>query len=172
MSLPVEKHLPPENPPAGRRLWLGLLASLALAYGVAGLSGTVTVAAIPVWYGTIAKPWFTPPDWVFGPVWTTLFTMMAVAVWRVWRCGPSPRVRQALRLYAIQLALNGLWPLLFFGLHRPDLALAEILVFAPMIAVTLVAFWRLDRLAGALMVPYLAWASFATALNATIVAMN
>jgi len=81
-------------------------------------------------------------------------------------------VRQALRLYAIQLALTGLWPLLFFGLHRTDWALAEILVFAPMIAVTLVAFWRIDRVSGALMVPYLAWASFATVLNATIVAMN
>jgi tryptophan-rich sensory protein len=164
--------LPAPNAPTGRRLWLGLVLSLVLAYGVAGLSGSVTVAAIPGWYGTIAKPWFTPPDWVFGPVWTTLYTMMAVAAWRVWRIGPSPRVRQALRLYAIQLALNGLWPLLFFGLHRTDWALAEILVFAPMIALTLWAFWRIDRVSGALMVPYLAWASFATVLNATIVAMN
>ena len=172
MSLPVETRQPVEASPTGARLWLGLVLSLLLAFGVAGLSGSVTVAAIPGWYGTIAKPWFTPPDWVFGPVWTTLYTMMAVAAWRIWRRGPSPRVRQALRLYAIQLALNGLWPLLFFGLQRPGWALAEILVFAPIIAVTLVAFWRLDRLAGALLVPYLGWASFATVLNATIVALN
>lgn len=164
--------LPAPNAPTGRRLWLGLALSLGLAFGVAGFSGSVTVAAIPGWYGTIAKPWFTPPDWVFGPVWTTLYTMMAVAVWRVWRTGPGVQVGRALRLYALQLALNGLWPLLFFGLQRPGWALAEILVFAPMIALTLVAFWRIDRISGALMVPYLAWASFATVLNATIVALN
>jgi tryptophan-rich sensory protein len=157
--------------PRARR-WVGLGISLAIAFAIAGIGGAATGPSIETWYAGIPKPWFTPPNWVFGPVWTILFVMMAVAAWRVWEARGWQGARVALALYGIKLVLNALWSVLFFGLHRPDWALVEVLVFAGAIAATLVAFWRIDRFAGWLMAPYLAWAVFAAVLNARIVQIN
>ena len=126
------------------------------------------------WYASLAKPAWTPPTWVFGPAWTILYAMMAVAAWRLWRrLGARPREsRRALVLFAVQLALNLSWTPVFFGMQRPDLALVVILVLWLAIAATIVAAWKACKTAAALLVPYLAWVTFATALNAAIWRLN
>jgi tryptophan-rich sensory protein len=121
------------------------------------------------WYPTIAKPAWTPPSWLFGPVWTILYAMMGVAAWLVWRrVGWSG----ALVWFAIQLALNATWSPVFFGLHRLGLALVNIGLLWLAILGTTIAFWRVAPVAGGLFVPYLAWVSFATALNFAIWQLN
>ena len=126
------------------------------------------------WYASLAKPAWTPPTWVFGPAWTILYAMMAVAAWRLWRrLGARPREsRRALVLFAVQLALNLSWTPVFFGMQRPDLALVVILFLWVAIAATIVAAWKACKTAAALLVPYLAWVTFATALNADIWRLN
>jgi tryptophan-rich sensory protein len=151
--------------------WAGLALSLAVVAAVSAVGSLVTLPKIPGWYATLAKPVFNPPAWVFGPVWTTLYVMMAVAVWRVWLAG-DPRRRAALAWYGAQLALNAAWSQVFFGLERPRWALAVILALLATVAATAWRFWSIDRLAGWLLAPYLAWLAFATVLNGAIVAMN
>jgi tryptophan-rich sensory protein len=126
------------------------------------------------WYASLAKPDWTPPTWVFGPAWTILYAMMALAAWRLWRRRHAcPREsRRALALFAVQLALNLAWTPVFFGMQRPDLALAVILLLWAAIAATIVAAWKACRTAAALLVPYLAWVTFATALNMAIWRLN
>ena len=143
---------------------------LAVAVAVPLLAGAVgsvfTSPAISGWYAQLARPALSPPNWVFGPVWTTLFLMMGVAAFLVWRRGLAARaVRVALGVFVAQLVLNVLWSALFFGLRRPDLALAEIAVLWLAIAATILVFRPLSRLAACLLVPYLAWVSFASYLN-------
>ncbi len=116
-------------------------------------------------YLPLVKPAWTPPNWVFGPVWTALYLMMAVAAWRVWLAGPWRRTARPLGLFAVQLALNVLWSVLFFGLRMPGAALVEIGILWAAILATTLAFFRHCRLAGGLMVPYLLWVSYAVALN-------
>ncbi len=124
------------------------------------------------WYAALHKPSWTPPAWLFGPAWTVLYISMAVAAWRVWREGGWRPHRVALGLFLLQLMFNGLWSPLFFGLHRPGLSLVDsVLIWLALLA-TLVAFWRVSPPAGALLVPYLAWVTFATALNFTIWRLN
>jgi translocator protein len=151
---------------------LALAASFALCFGVSVLGGAITAGPVKSWYPTIAKPAITPPDIAFPIVWTLLFAMMAVAAWLVWRRGGWPGARPALLLFGLQLALNLGWSALFFGLQRIGLALAEIALLWLAIAATMVAFFRHDRTAGWLFVPYLAWVSFAAVLNALIWRMN
>lgn len=124
------------------------------------------------WYAELAKPAWNPPNWIFGPVWTVLYAMMAVAAWRVWLHGGWTRQKKALGLFLLQWALNALWTPLFFGLHRPGWALAEILVLLVAILATIREFWRVERLAGALLLPYSAWVAFASVLNWAIWRMN
>lgn len=124
------------------------------------------------WYAALNKPAWNPPAWVFGPVWTTLYVMMAVAAWLVWRQGGFAAQRRPLGWFLTQLALNAAWTPLFFGLHRPDLAFAEILLLAAAIAATIRAFWPVSRAAAWLLAPYLAWAGFAAVLNATLWRLN
>ncbi len=124
------------------------------------------------WYAELIKPTWNPPSWVFGPVWTVLYIMMAVAAWLVWREGGWKAQRGPLTLYVVQWALNALWTPLFFGLQRPGLAFAEILVLLAAIVATVITFWRVRRPAAWLLVPYTAWATFATVLNLTIWRMN
>jgi tryptophan-rich sensory protein len=126
------------------------------------------------WYASLAKPDWTPPTWVFGPAWTILYVMMALAAWRLWRRRHArPREsRRALALFAVQLALNLAWTPVFFGMQRPDLALLVIVLLWAAIAATIVAAWRACRTAAALLVPYLAWVTFATALNMAIWRLN
>ena len=124
------------------------------------------------WYASLAKPTWTPPGWVFGPAWTLLYTLMAVAAWQVWRRRAATDVRMPLALFAIQLALNLAWTPLFFGMQRPGLALAEIVVMLAVILATTASFVRVSTTAATLMLPYCAWVCFATALNWAIWQMN
>lgn len=149
--------------------WLVLAGFLVVTFAVAGLSGAATSGAVRDWFPSIAKPAWNPPDWVFGPVWTILYAMMAVAAWLVWRkAGWSG----ALAWFAAQLALNAIWSPLFFGLHRIDLALVDIVLLWAAIAGTTVAFWKVTAVAGWLFVPYLTWVSFASVLNFTLWRLN
>ena len=156
------------TPSAGHSL-TALAGWLLLTYSA---SVTAVFVSTGGWYATLAKPAWNPPSWVFGPVWTILYAMMAVAAWRVWLQGGWSQQKTALRLYLLQWAQNALWTPLFFGLHRPGWALAEILVLLAAILATMRAFWHVDRPAGVLLLPYAAWVAFATVLNWTIWMMN
>ncbi len=150
-----------------------LVILLALCLGVGAIGGAITAQGLPGWYETIAKPPFTPPDAVFAPVWSSLYILMAVSAWRIWRTKADSGVRLlALGLFACQLVLNSLWSFLFFGVHRPDLALADIVVMGLVIAAMIRVFRGLDPWAAWLSVPLFLWVAFATVLNAAIVAMN
>ena len=149
--------------------WLALGGFVVASFAVAALGGATTAASVQEWYPTIAKPTWTPPSWIFGPVWAALYAMMAVAAWLVWRRAGWGR---ALVWFAVQLALNAVWSPVFFGLHRIGLALVDIVLLWLTIAGTTVAFWRVMPAAGMLFVPYLAWVSFATALNFAIWQLN
>lgn len=145
---------------------LGLLAFVVLCLGASWVAGWATSTSVATWYPTLEKPWYTPPDGAFAPVWLALYLLMAVAGWRVWRrVGFTEGGVLALGLFALQLVLNVLWPLLFFGLQEIGWALLEIALLALAILATTVAFWRIDRGAGILMLPYLAWVAFAGLLN-------
>lgn len=153
---------------------LGALAAfIAVSFLAAGLGSAATTQAITTWYPTIAKPSWNPPNAVFAPVWTTLFLLMSLAAWRAWRAAPTPAAAgQTLALYGAQLVLNVLWSVLFFTLHRPGLALIEIVLFLALLVTLQVRFARTDRLAGLLWSPYVAWVGFATVLNGTIWWLN
>lgn len=146
--------------------WIGLAAFLVLCLAVGGGAGFMTAQSVITWFPTLVKPWFNPPPWIFAPVWTSLYMMMAVAAWLVWLRNGS------LVLFYVQLALNFAWSLLFFGLHSPALALVDIVALWIAILMTLLAFWKIDGRAGLLLVPYLAWVSFASVLNASIWWLN
>lgn len=161
------------------RSLLVLILFVLICFGVAAFGAQFTPGA---WYAALAKPAWNPPSWVFAPVWTALYAMMAVAGWLVWRAGasasgqggaePATVRRAALGFFSLQLALNGAWSWLFFGLHRPGVAFAEIVVLWMAILVTVVLSWRVRALAGALLLPYLAWVAFAAVLNLTLYQMN
>lgn len=152
------------------RAGLGALAAfVAACFAVAALGGWATAGGLEAWYPALAKPSWTPPDWLFGPVWTVLYLSMAVAAWRVWR-----RVGWggALTAFAVQLALNLAWSVGFFGLRSPGLGVAIIVPLWVAILVALRRFQRVDPVAGWLMAPYLAWVTFAAALNAAVWWLN
>ncbi|WP_341894848.1 TspO/MBR family protein [Ferrovibrio terrae] len=152
---------------------LGALAlSLIACFAISGLGGAITAGPVKSWYPTLAKPALTPPDLAFPIVWTLLYALMAIAAWLVWRSAGLRRARGALTMFGIQLLLNLAWSALFFGLQRPDLALAEIAILWAAIATTATLFWRHDRRAALLLAPYLAWVSFAVWLNAAIWWLN
>jgi tryptophan-rich sensory protein len=148
---------------------IALTCWLLLTFGAAATGMLVSTDG---WYAELAKPGWNPPNWVFGPVWTALYIMMAVAAWLVWLRGGWKKQRVALTLYLVQWTLNALWTPLFFGLQRPDLAFAEILALLVSILVTLAAFLRTRPAAGLLLVPYALWVGFAAALNYAIWRLN
>jgi tryptophan-rich sensory protein len=148
---------------------LGLTAFVVLCFGVSVLGGRAARSALAEWYPALAKPPWTPPGWVFGPVWTLLYPMVAVAGWLAWREG---RARLGPLVYLLQLALNAAWPWIFFAERRPDLALLCIAALCLAILATIAAFSRLSRGAALLLVPYLAWVVFAAVLNHAIWRMN
>lgn len=152
-----------------RRDVLGLVAFVALCFGTAALGNTATARSVLEWYPGLRKPPWTPPNWVFGPVWTVLYGMMAVAGWLAWR---DERSRTTTLVFLLQLLLNGAWSWLFFGLRRPDLALAGVVLLWLAIVATIAAFWKISRLAVILFVPYLAWVTFAAYLNLAVVRLN
>jgi translocator protein len=155
--------------PAWQALALGLF--YLACFLAAGLGSLFTMVSLGSWYAGLAKPPWNPPAWVFGPVWTVLYAMMAVAGWLVWRKG-GPAGRRALRWFAVQLVLNVGWSAVFFGLQMPGLAFVEIVLLCVAIAATLKTFWRVSRPAGILLVPYLLWVSFAVVLNFAIWRLN
>ncbi len=150
--------------------WLALAAFILLCIGVAVLAGYATTQSVTTWYPTLNKPDWTPPSWLFGPVWTVLYVMMALAAWLIWQ--HKPVARTAMTLFFIQLILNLLWSFAFFGARSPFLGLINILVLWLAIAATIVAFNRSSRSAAMLLIPYFCWVSFATALNFTIWQLN
>ena len=155
-----------------RTRWMGLAVFLVICLSAGGLGAVATTSEIDGWYRTVAKPTWNPPDYVFGPVWTTLYVMMAIAVWMVWRPAGFIAVKGPLLLFALQLALNVAWSWIFFGFHQPGWAFAEIVILWAAIAVTLRAFFQRSKLAGWLLVPYLVWVSFAAILNFAIWWLN
>jgi len=144
---------------------------LLVVAAAAGLGGLLTSQSVSTWYQTLERPAFTPPDWVFQPVWTMLYLAMAVAAWLVWRKG-GPHARTGLAAFAVQLVLNVLWSALFFGLRSPGAGLADIVALWLAILATVVCFFRVSTAAGILMLPYLAWVTFAGALNFAIWQLN
>lgn len=151
---------------------IALVVFLALCLGAGGLGAIATTPEIDGWYRTLQKPAWNPPDHVFGPVWTALYVLMAMAGWLVWQKECSGSRRVGLFLFGLQLALNVAWSWIFFALHEPGWAVVEITVLWLAILATLVVFLRQSRLAGALLVPYLAWVTFAAGLNFAIWRLN
>jgi len=156
-------------PPASRaRHLLGLVGFVAACLAVSAVGGAITATSVGTWYPTLAKPAFTPPDWLFPPVWTTLFVLMGIAAWRVWRRAGWNPARPALGVFAVQLALNLGWSFLFFGLQWVGAALVEIVLLLAAIVWTGARFTRIDRPAALLLVPYALWVAFAAVLTAAI----
>lgn len=151
---------------------MALVAALALCFAVAALGGYWTSLGLGAWYEGLRKPSWTPPNRVFGPVWTALYAAMAVAAWLVWRRRGTHRVALPLGLFGLQLAMNLAWSGLFFALRSPGLAFGEIVPLWAAILATTVAFGRASRAAGWLMVPYLLWTSYAAALNLALWRLN
>lgn len=151
---------------------LGLLAFVVLCLSVSAIGGAITATSVDTWYQDLQKPSFNPPDWVFAPVWTALYVLMAIAGWRVWRAAQTETGRKALLVFTLQLGLNLTWSIVFFGLQRIGWALAEIVVLLCVIIANTVMFWRIERLAGMLLVPYVAWVAFAAMLNAALWYLN
>jgi benzodiazapine receptor len=145
-----------------------LVVAILICFAAPGLGSLVTTPQVPNWYVDLAKPTWTPPDWVFGPVWTLLYLMMAIAVWLVWRRAGFAGAKLPLASFAIQLTLNSLWSVLFFGLQNPGAAAVEIILLWAAILTTLITFWQRSKWAGGLLAAYLAWVSFAAVLNVAI----
>lgn len=153
--------------------WFVLAGFVALAQAAGIIGSFFTSPSIPTWYATLAKPELAPPNWVFAPVWTTLFLLMGVAAFLVWRRGFGRRdVKRALALFAFQLVLNTLWSIIFFGLQHPKGAFIEIIFLWLAIAATIGAFARVSRAAAWLLAPYIAWVSFAAYLNYALWTLN
>ncbi|MGA2167356.1 MAG: TspO/MBR family protein [Terracidiphilus sp.] len=145
--------------------WIWLAAWLGICFAVAGVSGRWTAGEIPGWYRTLARPAIAPPNWVFGPVWTLLYALMAIAAWRVGLAAPSQLRTWGLVLFLVQLGLNFAWSWIFFRNHAIGAALAEVVVLWAAIGATTLLFGRVAPVAAWLMAPYLAWVSFASVLN-------
>jgi translocator protein len=150
---------------------LGLVGWLALSFVAAAIGAAASINAKD-FYAHLAQPDWAPPAALFGPVWTLLYALMGIAAWRVWRSGGFRMHRTALTVFLIQLAVNALWSWLFFVWHKGAPALADIGVLWLLIAATLLLFWRVRPLAGVLLIPYLAWVSFAAALNYSVWQLN
>ncbi|HCS79301.1 TPA: TspO protein [Patescibacteria group bacterium] len=153
------------------------LPLLVLFIGIcqfAGIIGSLfTFSAIPTWYVTLTKPIFSPPNWLFGPAWILLYTLMGIAAYLIWQKGyTKSKIREALGFFSVQLVLNSLWSIIFFGFHSPLVALFEIFMLWTAILATIYKFYPLSKPAAYLLFPYLAWVTFATILNAAIVFLN
>jgi tryptophan-rich sensory protein len=148
---------------------LRLLFSITLCESAGVIGALATSASIPTWYAGLQKPLFNPPNWVFGPVWTALYFIMGWAFYRVWQKGFSAR---ALAVFSLQLVMNLMWSIVFFGLHQPGLGLMELVLLWGLILWSILEFRRIDAVAGWLLAPYLAWVSFAGVLNYFVWQLN
>ena len=152
---------------------LRLVVSIVVCQLAGGLGAIFTTPAIPTWYASLEKPAFQPPNWLFFPVWTTLYTLMGIAAFLVWRKGlHERRVRVALGIFVIQLVLNTAWTIIFFGLYSLFGAVIAIVFLWIAILINIVTFWRISKVAGALLIPYILWVSFAGILNISVWMLN
>lgn len=165
--MPIESVRPAS--PSRSRSALALCGWLLVCFATASLGALFMPGE---WYAALRKPAWNPPAWLFGPVWSTLYTLMAVAAWLVWKRGGFGVQRRPLAIFLAQLALNAAWTPLFFGLQWMGLAFAEIIVLWLAIAATIAAFWSVSRVAAWLLAPYLAWVGFAAVLNGTLWWLN
>lgn len=153
-----------------------LIISLLLSFAAAAIGSVFTFGAIPTWYAELAKPAFNPPNWVFGPAWTVLYILMAVALFLLWNTPPKPSTKSrrtlAFWLFGVQLVLNALWSIVFFGLHQLGPALIVIAALWLAILACMVVFWPLRKVAALLLLPYLAWVTFASLLNYAVWQLN
>lgn len=149
----------------------GSIAWLAICFIAAAIGAVASVQA-GTFYLSLSRPTWAPPASVFGPVWTALYALMAIAAWLVWREGGYSNARAALNLFVAQLALNAVWSWLFFAWHLGGAAFVDILLLWALLVATLISFWRIRPLAGALLVPYLLWVSFAAVLNYAVWKLN
>lgn len=147
-----------------------LIVCIAVCLGAAWFGSSLTRPGLQPWYANLTKPTWTPPNWMFGPVWTVLFLMMAIAAWLIWRKAGLTSVPT--RLFLLQLFLNVTWSGLFFRLHSPGAACVEIVLLWSVILVTMIVFWRVVPIAGWLLLPYLIWVGYAAALNFSIWRLN
>jgi translocator protein len=148
--------------------WMSFAAAIIICQ-LAGVVGSIfTFEAIPTWYSALTKPSFTPPSWVFGPVWISLYTLIGIALYLIWQ----KKDQLALRLFSIQLVLNAAWSISFFGLRNPLLGLINIIILLIVLVATIIRFYKIDKNAAYLLVPYLLWGGFATILNLSIVLLN
>ena len=159
------------SPPSKPKQIIGLLGWLAISFAASGIGAIASMRAAP-FYGQLVQPGWAPPPSVFGPVWTILYALMGIAAWLVWRADGLRATRTALSLFLVQLAVNALWTWLFFAWNQGALAFADIMLLWLLVTATLVSFWRIRPLAGALLIPYLLWVSFAAALNFSLLQLN
>ena len=158
-------------PLSKQKQFMGLVAWLVISFTASAVGAIASIQA-KSFYIQLAQPEWAPPPWVFGPVWTVLYALMGIAAWLVWRSGGFRANRQALTLFLLQLAFNALWSWLFFAWHLGVMALADVFVLWIFIVATLVSFWRVRPFAGALLIPYLLWVTFASALNYSLWQLN
>lgn len=151
---------------------LKLVASIVISFVVGGVGSLATVPNIPTWYAQLDKPWFNPPNWVFGPVWSTLYLLMGIALYLVWTAKTKDSKKRAYSIFGAQLVLNLLWSVVFFGLHQSWLAVVVIVALWITIALTIREFAKFSRPAAWLLVPYIAWVTFASALNIAVAVLN
>lgn len=154
------------------RRWPSLLLFILVVMVAAGLGGIFTRSGVAEWYPSLSKPTWTPPGWLFGPVWTSLYASMALAAWLVWLRRDRKTVFGAMTAFSFQLILNALWPAFFFGLRSPFAALVEIVFLWVAVAATAALFWRIRPVAAVLLIPYGLWVTFAACLNFAIVRLN
>jgi len=149
-----------------------LISFILVPLLIGGISGYVTISAISSWYSTLVKPSFNPPNWIFGPVWTTLYILMGYSSYRIYQSPKSDSRNQALTIYGLQLIFNFFWSILFFKFHLLGVALIEISILLVLLIMMFIRFKQIDRTAAFLNIPYLIWVSFATILNAAIWSLN
>lgn len=153
--------------------YLKFLISIIIPLVIGGISGGFTVSAINGWYATINKPWFNPPNWIFGPVWTSLYVMMGIAFYLIWKSDAATALKnKAITLFFIQLTVNFLWSIIFFYFQQPGWAFIDIVIMWVMILLTIFSFGKISAAASWLMVPYICWVSFAAVLNFAIWKLN
>jgi len=153
-------------------LWKKMLIGAIVCLALGSASGLSTVSEINSWFTTINKPTWNPPNWIFGPMWTTLYILMGAAFGRIWHLEDSKAKKTAMIFFVVQFVLNLTWTPVFFGLHQISLALGIILLMLTLIVITLRQFMRLDKIAGAMLIPYMLWVAFASFLNYTIMTLN
>jgi benzodiazapine receptor len=151
---------------------LALIFFLFITFLAAFVGNYFTMPSIPTWYASLNKPSFSPPNWLFGPAWTVLYILMTVSAFLIWQKRENPQTKKALTFYFIQLTLNTLWSIIFFGWHNLGLAFAEIVFLWFFILLTLINFYKVKKLTGILFIPYILWVSFAAILNFAIWQLN